>query len=108
MDVVRAVSGERGLGAAEIEQYRRRGYLVLGGVVDRGDLGAAMDSLRTQHVAGRLRHSDRYNKAGRVDFRKVANLAKHVEAFRQLSSSPTIVAAVEALLGQPALIFRDV
>jgi ectoine hydroxylase-related dioxygenase (phytanoyl-CoA dioxygenase family) len=92
-----------------IDQYYSRGYIFLEDAVDHAQLEAAALSL--QQLASGLwkpEHSDRYNKSGRLDFTKIPNLAKQSEPFRHLASSPRLVGAVEALLGQRALIFRDV
>jgi ectoine hydroxylase-related dioxygenase (phytanoyl-CoA dioxygenase family) len=94
-----------GLDARLINQYRQRGWVLLENVVERADLDAAAVRLSTLSTMGR---SDRYSNSGRVDFTKIPNLSKNDEAFRRLASSPRLVAAVEALLAQPALIFRDV
>src|ERR1700731_4626577 len=90
-----------------IDQYYSRGYIFLEDAVDHAQLEAAALSL--QQLASGLwkpEHSDRYNKSGRLDFTKIPNLAKQSEPFRHLASSPRLVGAVEALLGQRALIFR--
>jgi ectoine hydroxylase-related dioxygenase (phytanoyl-CoA dioxygenase family) len=88
-----------------IDQYHEKGWLLLEDVIEPADLGSARASLATLSTVER---SDRYSKSGRVDFTKIPNLAKNDEAFRRLASSSRLVSAVEALLGQPALIFRDV
>jgi ectoine hydroxylase-related dioxygenase (phytanoyl-CoA dioxygenase family) len=93
------------LDARSIDQYHEKGWLLLEDVIDPSDLEAARVSLTTVSTVER---SDRYSESGRVDFTKIPNLAKSDEAFRRLASSPRLVRAVEALLGQPALIFRDV
>jgi ectoine hydroxylase-related dioxygenase (phytanoyl-CoA dioxygenase family) len=90
-------------------QYRSNGYVVLEEAVDPADLSAAAASIEQRQIdAGRVSRSDRYNKAGRIDFTKIPNLAKNDESFRRLASSPAVVQAVEALLEQQALLFRDV
>jgi ectoine hydroxylase-related dioxygenase (phytanoyl-CoA dioxygenase family) len=94
-----------GLGSPMIDQYREQGWVLLEDVIERSDLDAAAATLESLSAAGR---SDRYSNSGRIDFTKVPNLAKKDEAFRRLASSPRLVAAVETLLEQPALIFRDV
>jgi len=88
-----------------IDQYHEKGWLLLEDVIEPADLDGARASLATSSTVER---SDRYSKSGRVDFTKIPNLAKNDESFRRLASSPRLVSAVEALLGQPALIFRDV
>jgi len=88
-----------------IDQYHEKGWLLLEDVIEPADLDAARASIATFSTVER---SDRYSKSGRVDFTKIPNLAKNDEAFRRLASSSRLVSAVEALLGQPALIFRDV
>lgn len=108
MDSVGLARGAPALGTAEVDRYRARGYVVLEGAVAQADLDAALQVLHTRQSAGRVTQNDRYNTAGRVDFRKIPNLAKSAEVFRQLASAPAVVAAVETLLGQQALIFRDV
>ena len=94
--------------AAIATQYSLRGYLVLEDVIDRRDLDSARSAL--PHLAGAsgTRRSDRFNRVGEIDFSKIPNLAKYSESFRRLASSPPLVEAVEALLAQPALLFRDV
>ncbi len=101
------------LNDALIELFRSRGYIILENVVPRELLEAALRSIDgaqcpAQGEPGSVQRSDRYNKAGRVDFTKIPNLAKNNEAFRQLASAEPVVSAVESLLGQRALIFRDV
>src|SRR5262245_33102248 len=98
----------RALGDAELAQYHQRGYVVLDNAVSRRDLDAALESLRALQSRGGVSQNDRYNAAGRVDFRKIPNLAKANEAFRRLASTPAVVSAIEALIGQEALLFRDV
>lgn len=91
------------------EQYRANGYVILEDVVDSADLRAASESLNQRQTQARsVSRSDRYNKAGRIDFSKIPNLAKNDETFRRLVSNPAVVEAVESLLGQQALLFRDV
>jgi ectoine hydroxylase-related dioxygenase (phytanoyl-CoA dioxygenase family) len=98
-----------GLNPHLIEQYQSRGYIFLEDAVDHVQLEAATLSLRElASSSARLERSDRYNKFGRLDFTKIPNLAKQSEPFRRLASSPRVVETVEALLGQRALIFRDV
>jgi ectoine hydroxylase-related dioxygenase (phytanoyl-CoA dioxygenase family) len=96
------------LSSEAISQYREKGYCLLEEVVSQQDLRAAMKSLSDQQSAQSVGRSDRYNKEGRVDFRKISNLAKNNEAFRNLASNPGVVGAVEELLGRTALLFRDV
>jgi ectoine hydroxylase-related dioxygenase (phytanoyl-CoA dioxygenase family) len=103
-----AAGAARALSDADIARYRQRGYLVLGGAVPRDELDAALESLRAPQSLGAVAQNDRYNAAGRVDFRKIPNLAKANDAFRRLASSPAVVSAIEGLLGQEALLFRDV
>jgi len=98
----------KGLSDSDLAQYRQRGYVVLDHAVDRRDLDAALESLRALQSRGGLSQNDRYNASGRVDFRKIPNLAKANEAFRRLASTPAVVSAIEALIGQDALLFRDV
>jgi ectoine hydroxylase-related dioxygenase (phytanoyl-CoA dioxygenase family) len=93
-----------GLESRLIDQYNQQGWLLLENVIARTDLDDAAARLATLSVE----RSDRYSDSGRVDFTKIPNLAKNDEAFRRLASSPRLVAAVESLLSQPALIFRDV
>ena len=88
-----------------IDQYREQGWVLLEDVIERTDLDAAAANLASLSTVDR---SDRYSDSGRVDFTKIPNLAKSNEAVRRLASSPRLVAAVEALLAQRALIFRDV
>lgn len=95
--------------ASLIDEYRENGYVVLEDVVDPAALSAAADSLRQRQTeAAQLARSDRYNKAGRIDFSKIPNLAKNDETFRRLASLPAVVRAVESLLGHQCLLFRDV
>ena len=90
-------------------EYRENGYVVLENVVDATALSAAAESLqKRQTEAVQMARSDRYNRAGRVDFTKIPNLAKNDETFRRLASLPPVVNVVESLLGQQALLFRDV
>jgi ectoine hydroxylase-related dioxygenase (phytanoyl-CoA dioxygenase family) len=101
-------SGDSSFGELDsrlIELYRERGWLLLEDIIERAELDAATDSLA---VLSTVERSDRYSSSGRVDFTKIPNLAKNDEAFRRLASSPRLVSAVEALLAQPALLFRDV
>lgn len=97
-----------GLSDSDLAQYRQRGYVVLEGAVSRQELDSALEGLRTMQSRGGVAQNDRYNAAGRVDFRKIPNLAKSDEAFRRLACAPAVVAAIEALIGQEALLFRDV
>jgi ectoine hydroxylase-related dioxygenase (phytanoyl-CoA dioxygenase family) len=101
-------SAATGLRDSDIARYRERGYVVVENAVDRRDLDAALDSLRALQARGAVSQNDRYNAAGRVDFRKIPNLAKSNEAFRRLACAPAVVSAIEALIGQEALLFRDV
>ena len=101
-------SAAKSLSDTDLAQYRRCGYVVLDDAVDRSELEAALESLRAQQARGAVAQNDRYNAAGRVDFRKIPNLAKGTDAFRRLASAPPVVSAIEALLGQEALLFRDV
>jgi ectoine hydroxylase-related dioxygenase (phytanoyl-CoA dioxygenase family) len=96
------------LSEATVTQYREKGYCVLEDVIPSEALDAAVHSLDQERASAALHQTDRYNEAGRVDFRKVSNLAKKSAAFRSLACNPVIVSAVEALLGQRALLFRDV
>jgi ectoine hydroxylase-related dioxygenase (phytanoyl-CoA dioxygenase family) len=97
-----------GLTTDSIQTYREQGYLLLDDVVDPESLSAAWRALVTAESSTPVQRSDRYNKDGKVDFSKTPNLAKHREEFRMLACAPPVVTAVEALLGQRALIFRDV
>jgi ectoine hydroxylase-related dioxygenase (phytanoyl-CoA dioxygenase family) len=91
------------------ERYRSEGYVILEDAVDHADLRAAAESMeRIQTEERRVARSDRYNSAGRIDFTKIPNLARNDESFRRLVSNPAVIAAVESLLGQQALLFRDV
>jgi phytanoyl-CoA hydroxylase len=108
MNAITEFEAQGCLSSAAIFQYHQKGYCIVRGAVQKADLDNAMRSLHTQSSTHLHNQSDRYNKAGRVDFRKIPNLAKTNEAFRHLSSCPAVVAAVEALLGQRALLFRDV
>jgi ectoine hydroxylase-related dioxygenase (phytanoyl-CoA dioxygenase family) len=95
--------------ASLVEQYRSNGYVILEDVADTADLSAAAVSIeQLQTEARQVSRSDRYNKAGRIDFAKIPNLAKSNELFRRLASTPAVVQAIESLLGQQALLFRDV
>lgn len=91
-----------------LQEYRERGFLVVENAVDPALLRSALEMLRMQRETGVLAQNDRYNRAGQVDFTKIPNLVKTNEAFRMLASAPAVVQAVEILLGQRALIFRDV
>lgn len=98
-----------GCEASLTSEYLETGYVLLHNAVDHAELSAAADSLRERQArAEQFARSDRYNKAGRVDFSKIPNLAKQDETFRRLASSPAVVEAIELLLGRQALLFRDV
>lgn len=94
--------------AAAVREYQERGYLLIEDAIDPALLRSALEKLNSQKESGALSQNDRYNRTGQVDFTKIPNLAKTNEAFRMLASAPAVVQAIEALLGQPALIFRDV
>ncbi|MFZ0819610.1 MAG: phytanoyl-CoA dioxygenase family protein [Candidatus Acidiferrales bacterium] len=96
------------VGASAVKEYQERGYILLEDAVDPALISSALENLRRQRETGSLAQNDRYNRAGKVDFSKTANLVKTNEAFRMLASEPRVVKAVETLLGQRALIFRDV
>jgi ectoine hydroxylase-related dioxygenase (phytanoyl-CoA dioxygenase family) len=93
--------------SALVERYRTLGYVILEDVVDPSDLRPALEVLHRGGPDGPARN-DRYNQEGQVDFTKISNLAKTFEEFRALASTPAVVEAVEAFIGQKALIFRDV
>lgn len=98
---------------ALLARFRSKGCVILEDVIGREALQAALRSLEesqdpAQGTQGGIQRSDRYNKAGKVEFTKIPNLAKTNEAFRQLASTEGVVNAVESLLGQKALVFRDV
>jgi ectoine hydroxylase-related dioxygenase (phytanoyl-CoA dioxygenase family) len=92
---------------ALVERYRTAGYVVVENVVDPSDLRGALGALHGTGAGKPTRH-DRYNQQGQVDFSKISNLAKTLEEFRTLASTPAVVEVVQALIGQKALIFRDV
>jgi ectoine hydroxylase-related dioxygenase (phytanoyl-CoA dioxygenase family) len=96
------------LSDVDIAQFHEQGYCVLEDVVCPRDLTAAVRSLSEQTNPDGLHQTDRYNKEGRVDFRKISNLAKKHDSFRLLASNTGVVSAVEELLRQRALLFRDV
>ena len=96
------------LSDAAIAQYHEQGYCVLEAAVSPRELSAALRSLTEKTSTAAVNQSHRYNKEGRVDFKKISNLAKQNDAVRSLACNPDVVAAVEALLGQRALLFRDV
>jgi ectoine hydroxylase-related dioxygenase (phytanoyl-CoA dioxygenase family) len=96
------------LDAAAIQEYQKRGFLLVEDAIEPALLRSALEKLHIQRETGALAQNDRYNGAGQVDFTKIPNLAKTNEAFRTLASAPAVVQAVETLLGQRALIFRDV
>jgi Protein involved in biosynthesis of mitomycin antibiotics/polyketide fumonisin len=83
-------------------QYRERGYVVLEDIFDVGTLQSTLSSLKP------LESVQRFNKSGQLEFCKIPNLAKRQSAFHRLASNGPLVDAVEGLLGQEALIFRDV
>jgi ectoine hydroxylase-related dioxygenase (phytanoyl-CoA dioxygenase family) len=91
-----------------LDGYRSRGYVVVENAVHQSELDEADLWLQQGRDGTALSRSERYNRFGRVDFTKIPNLVKFSEPFRHLATSPAIVSAVEALLGQAALIFRDV
>jgi ectoine hydroxylase-related dioxygenase (phytanoyl-CoA dioxygenase family) len=93
---------------ALLEQYQQDGYVILADAVEIAALREALETLRSRQSHDQLARSDRYNPQGEVDFTKIPNLAKTLEEFRALASAPAVVQAVEALIGQRALIFRDV
>jgi ectoine hydroxylase-related dioxygenase (phytanoyl-CoA dioxygenase family) len=97
-----------GLSDADVRQFNEEGYCVLEDVVSRADLEAALRSLSQELTPTTTDRTDRYNKEGRVDFRKIPNLARKNESFRVLACNTSIVSAVEALLTQRPLLFRDV
>jgi ectoine hydroxylase-related dioxygenase (phytanoyl-CoA dioxygenase family) len=94
--------------SAALLEYQQRGFLLVEDLVEPALLRSALDELRSQRETGALAQNDRYNHAGQVDFTKIPNLVKTNEAFRMLASAPAVVQVVETLLGQRALIFRDV
>jgi ectoine hydroxylase-related dioxygenase (phytanoyl-CoA dioxygenase family) len=94
--------------AAAVKEYQERGFLLVEDAIDPALLCSALAMLNSQKDSGALSQNDRYNSTGQVDFTKIPNLAKTNEAFRMLASAPAVVQAVETLLAQPALIFRDV
>ena len=96
------------LSASEVAEYRASGYCVLENVIPGIDLHRAIEPLRESYAVGSAGSTDRYNKDGRVDFRKISNLANRHEGFRRLACHPAVVSAVETLLDQTALLFRDV
>lgn len=88
--------------------YHATGYCILRDVIPLDDLQRAIESIRESHGVAAPGSTDRYNEHGRVDFRKISNLAKNNEAFRLLACHPAVVSAIETLLAQQALLFRDV
>jgi ectoine hydroxylase-related dioxygenase (phytanoyl-CoA dioxygenase family) len=108
MNVAPEFNAKESLADSAISQYHQKGYCILQGAVQTDDLDGATRSLQEQSSSVPDSQTDRYNKDGRVDFRKISNLAKKNEAFRNLASYPAVVSAIEALLGQRALLFRDV
>jgi len=95
------------LSDADIAHFYEQGYCVLEDVVSPRDLTAALGSLSEQTTPDGVHQTDRYNKEGRVDFRKISNLAKENDSFRVLACNAGVVFAIEALLKQSALLFRD-
>lgn len=93
---------------SDVAQFREQGYCVLQDAVSLEDLAGAARSLEEAAASQPVRGTNRYNKDGRVDFQKVSNLAKKNESFRQLACNGAVVSAIESLLGQRALLFRDV
>jgi len=104
----RTVANLDALSDANIAEFFRQGYCVLEDVVSPGELTAALRSLGEQTERDSGNQTDRYNKQGRVDFQKIPNLAKRNDSFRLLACNPGVVSAVETLLNQHALLFRDV
>lgn len=103
-----ATDTRSGIEVGLAEQYRQSGYVILPEAVSPGALSDALQVLRGGPSTDNVARSDRYNQQGQVDFTKIPNLAKRFEPFRSLASAPAVVEAVEALLGQKALVFRDV
>jgi ectoine hydroxylase-related dioxygenase (phytanoyl-CoA dioxygenase family) len=97
-----------GLSDADVAQFNEQGYCVLEDMVSPRELTAAIRSLSETTTADALHQTDRYNKEGRVDFKKISNLAKKNDSFRLLACNPGVVSAIEAMLKQRALLFRDV
>lgn len=87
---------------AIVDEYRTRGFVIVEDLVSTEALDAALRAL-TRH-----RGSDRYNASKKIDLRKLPNLATRDEVFRRLACDPNIARIVDELLGQGALIFRDV
>ncbi len=87
-----------------IERFRSRGYVTLEDVIDPALPQAALRSLEQvqdcdEGIQRGLQRSERDNKAGKVDFAKIPNLAKKDEAIRELASSEAVVNAVERIEG---------
>lgn len=91
-----------------IAHYQAKGYCILEDVVSAEELTAALHSLDRREPVSSVDRTDRYNGVGRVDFRKISNLAKNNQLFCDLACHPAVVSAVETLLGQRSLLFRDV
>ena len=91
-----------------VERYQQSGYVILPGAAHASALSSALQVLQSDRSSDPVARSDRYNQQGHVDFTKIPNLAKRFEPFRVLATTPAVVEAVEALIGQKALVFRDV
>src|SRR5262249_33947914 len=68
---------------------------------------ALIDSASQELRQNRRNDSSRFNAEGKVDFRKVPNLAFQSEEFRAIVCEPGVARVVRWCLGRPALLFRD-
>ncbi len=97
-----------GLTEADVAQFQEQGYCVLEDVIPARDLATALQSLKENTAPDQSGQTDRYNPQGRVAFKKISNLAKKHDSFRHLACNGDVVEAIETLLHQRALLFRDV
>lgn len=87
--------------------YRQDGFIVVENLIPAELLNEVVEYIEKQHAP----ESDvirRYNSAGKLDFTKIKNLAEKNDIFRKVATYPALVEKVEELIGQKALIFRDV
>lgn len=104
----RTVSSPLRLTTSDVHHYQTRGWVFLENAIGSDLLVDAHARLRDRQAAQAVAQTERYNESGRVDLQKIPNLARRDESFLRLATAPAVAAAVEQLLGQEPLLFRDV
>ena len=103
-------------------QFDDRGYLIVEGLLDAGELDECQREIRSLHeraadleAAGdpalssfqREPYAGEATESGLPVLRKIENTRAHSEVFRRLSVHPTLVATAQNLIGPDLLLYRS-